>query len=69
MERAGWLCVLIFFGLLITGGLFSYNLPSVAIGDPTLPYLLARIGYSALVIGTGAFTLRMLREFEVQQAT
>ena len=66
-EMLGWLGVLWLAGLLVTGGLLSYNLPSVALGDPTLPYVLAGVGYPALVLATIAFALRFLRAFDGQQ--
>ena len=37
-------------------------------GDPTLPYLLAGVGYSALLVLTVGFALRFLRAYEVRQS-
>lgn len=65
-EMSAWLAALWFIGFLLTGGLLSNNLPSVRLGDPTLPYLLAGIGYPALVIVTTAFAIRFLRACEAQ---
>jgi nitric oxide reductase subunit B len=67
-ELGVWLGALWFFGLLITGGLLSFNLPSVRLGNPALPYLLATIGYPGLLLATLLFALRFLRAFEGQQA-
>lgn len=67
-EMAAWLGALWFIGFLLTGGLLSNNLPSVRLGDPTLPYLIAGIGYPALLIVTALFAVRFLRACEVQSA-
>ncbi len=60
---------LVFFGLLLTVGLFSNNLTTVRMGDSTIPYTLAGIGYPALALVTLAFALRFLRASETQPAT
>ncbi|MEJ2560902.1 MAG: hypothetical protein P8186_32715 [Anaerolineae bacterium] len=52
-------------GFILTGSLFSNSLPSVRLGDPSLPYLLAGIGYPALVLVTGEFAVRFLGACEV----
>jgi hypothetical protein len=49
-----------FFGAVITFGLLSFNLASVQAGDPTLPYLLASIGYPGLLLVTLLFVWRFL---------
>jgi len=67
MEMAGWFASLWFFGFLITGALLSFNLPSVRLGDPTLPYLLSGIGYPGLMLVTAGLALRFLSAFEGQQ--
>ena len=61
-----WLAVLWFIGFLLTGGLLSNNLPSVRLGNPTLSYMLAGIGYLALVIVKILFVVRFLRACEAQ---
>jgi len=68
-EMGAWLVALWFIGFLLTGGLLSNNLPSVRLGDPTLPYMLAGIGYPALVIVTTLFAVRFLRACEAQPST
>lgn len=67
LEMAGWFASLWFFGFLITGALLSFNLPSVRMGDPMLPYLLSGIGYPGLMLVTAGLALRFLRAFEGQQ--
>ena len=69
LEASGWLAALVFIGFLLTFGLFSNNLTTVRLGDPTIPYTVAGIGYPALALVTLAFALRFLRSFEGQQAT
>ncbi|HET7091071.1 MAG TPA: cbb3-type cytochrome c oxidase subunit I [Anaerolineae bacterium] len=68
-EMGGWLGALWFIGFLLTGGLLANNLPSVRLGDPTLPYLLASIGYPALVLVTLALAIRFLRACEAQPSS
>jgi nitric oxide reductase subunit B len=65
-EMAAWLVALWFIGFILTGALLTNNLSSVRLGDPSLPYLLAGIGYPALVIVSALFALRFLRACEVQ---
>jgi hypothetical protein len=67
MPVASWLAALWFIGFLLAGGLLSNNLTAVRFGDLTFPYLLARIGYPALVLVALAFALRFLRACEGQQ--
>ena len=53
------------FGAIITLGLLSFNLTRVRVlGDPTLPYLLAGIGYPGLFLTTLAFVSRFLASLE-----
>jgi hypothetical protein len=63
-----WLAAFWFIGFLLMGGLLLNNLPSVCLRDPTLPYLLAGIGYPLLVIVTTLFAVRFLRSCEVSSA-
>jgi nitric oxide reductase subunit B len=44
----GWLGAMRPFGGIITLGLLSFNFEAVRAGDPTLPYVLAGIGYTGL---------------------
>ncbi len=58
------------FGTLITLGLLSFNLPRVRVeGDPTLPYLLAGVGYPGLLLVTMLFVWRFLASMEARMAT
>lgn len=59
-ETSIWLLAMWFFGAVITFGLLSFNLASVQAGDPTLPYLLAAIGYPGLLLVTLLFVWRFL---------
>jgi nitric oxide reductase subunit B len=59
-EMAVWLAVLWLIGLILTGALLVNNLTSVRVGDPTFPYLLAGVGYPALVLVTFALAVRFL---------
>jgi Nitric oxide reductase large subunit len=59
-ETSLWLLGMWFFGAVITFGLLSFNLASVQAGDPTLPYLLASIGYPGLLLVTLLFVWRFL---------
>lgn len=67
LEMGGWVGALWFFGFLITGGLLSFNLPSARLGDPSLPYMLAAVGYPALALVTLLFAVRFLRALEIRQ--
>lgn len=64
LDMSGWLGGLVLAGFIITGGMLADNLPGVRLGDPTLPYLLAGVGYPALVLLTICFALRFLRACE-----
>ncbi|MDE3090887.1 MAG: nitric-oxide reductase, partial [Chloroflexota bacterium] len=64
LEMSGWLATLVFLGLMLTFGLFSNNLITVRLGDPTIPYTVAAIGYPLLAIVTLLFALRFLRACE-----
>ena len=44
----GWLGAMWLLGGIITLGLLSFNFEAVRAGDPTLPYVLAGIGYTGL---------------------
>ena len=59
-ETGLWLLGMWFFGAVITFGLLSFNLASVQAGNPTLPYLLASIGYPGLLLVTLLFVWRFL---------
>ena len=54
----GWLGAMRPFGGIITLGLLSFNLEAIRAGDPTLPYVLAGIGYTGLWAVTIAFVAR-----------
>lgn len=66
LEISGWLAGLVLAGFIITGGLLANNMPGVRMGDPTLPYLLAGVGYPALVLLTIGLALRFIRTCEGQ---
>ncbi len=67
-EFTLWVAGLWFFGLVITAGVFSFNLESVRAGDPTIPYILMLfIGYPGLFILTIVFASRFLNAFEQRQ--
>ena len=57
------MCVL---GAIITFGLLSFNLRSVQAGDPTLPYIMAWIGYPGLLLLTMLFVWRFLASLEAR---
>lgn len=59
-EAGIWLAVMWIFGAIITFGLLSFNLPRVQLGDPTLPYLAAGVGYPGLFLTTSLFVWRFL---------
>lgn len=64
-EAGIWLMGMWIFGAIITLGLLSFNLARVrVVGDPTLPYLLAGIGYPGLFLTTLAFVSRFLASLE-----
>lgn len=58
------------FGAIITFGLLSFNLAQVRVeGNPTLPYLLAAIGYPGLLLVTLLFVWRFLASMEARTQT
>lgn len=66
-EAGIWLLMMWVFGAIITLGLLSYNLPRVRVdGDPTLPYLLAGVGYPGLLLVTLFFVWRFLASMEAR---
>lgn len=66
-EAGIWLLMMWVFGAIITLGLLSFNLPRVRVaGDPTLPYLLAGIGYPGLLLVTLLFVWRFLASMEAR---
>src|SRR5690625_5125466 len=68
VEFGLWFAGLWFFGLVVTAGVFSFNLHSVRLGDHTIPYvLMLGIGYPGLVIMTILFAIRFLKAFEQRQ--
>lgn len=68
-EAGIWLLLMCVFGLIITFGLLSFNLPRVRVdGDPTLPYLLAAVGYPGLLLVTLLFVWRFLASMEMRIA-
>ncbi len=66
-EAGLWLMGMWIFGAVITLGLLSFNLPTVQAGDPTLPYLLAGLGYPGLLLITLLFVWRFLRSLDARQ--
>ena len=66
-EAGLWLMGMWIFGAIITFGLLSFNLPSVRAGDPTLPYILAWIGYPGLLLITLLFVWRFLASLEARR--
>ncbi len=68
-EAGIWLMMMWVFGAIITLGLLSFNLPRVRVdGDPTLPYLLAGVGYPGLLLVTLLFVWRFLASMEARAA-
>ena len=68
-EAGIWLLWMWVFGTVITLGLLSFNLPRVRVdGDPTLPYLLAGVGYPGLLLVTMLFVWRFLASMEARMA-
>ena len=66
-EAGIWLMLMWVFGGVITLGLLSFNLPRVRVlADPTLPYLLAGVGYPGLLLVTLAFVWRFLASLEAR---
>jgi len=66
-EAGIWLMLMWIFGAIITLGLLSFNLPRVRVdGDPTLPYLLAGVGYPGLLLVTLLFVWRFLASLETR---
>lgn len=65
-ETGIWLLGMWIFGAVITFGLLSFNLPRVQAGDPTLPYLMAGIGYPGLLLVTLLFVWRFLSSLEAR---
>ncbi len=66
-EAGIWLLMMCVFGLIITFGLLSFNLPRVRVdGDPTLPYLLAGVGYPGLFLVTIGFVWRFLASLGIR---
>jgi nitric oxide reductase subunit B len=64
-EAGIWLMGMWLFGGIITLGLLAFNLPRVRVeGDPTLPYLLAWVGYGGLLAVTLLFVWRFLASLE-----
>jgi nitric oxide reductase subunit B len=68
-EAGIWLMMMWIFGAIITLGLLSFNLSRVRVeGDPTLPYLLAGVGYPGLLLVTLLFVWRFLASMESRAA-
>ncbi len=67
-ELGEWLAAIWFFGILVTAGLFAFNLEGVRQGDATLPYLVAAIGYPGMAIATLLFAVRFLGAFEARSS-
>ncbi len=68
-EAGTWLMGMWIFGFIVTFNLLSYNLDIVRVhGDPTLPYVLAGIGYPGLFLTTLLFVWRFLASMEARVA-
>jgi len=67
-EAGLWLTSMWIFGAFITLGLLSFNLDTVALGDPTIPYVLAGMGYPGLLLATLLFVWRFLASLEARPA-
>ncbi|MEO6801011.1 MAG: cbb3-type cytochrome c oxidase subunit I [Rhodanobacter sp.] len=68
-EAGVWLMAMWVFGIVVTFGLLAFNLPRVRVGgDPTLPYLLAGVGYPGLLLVTLGFVWRFLASMEARGA-
>ena len=67
-EAGLWLAGMWIFGAFITLGLLSFNLDAVALGDPTIPYILAGLGYPGLLLITLLFVWRFLASLEARPA-
>lgn len=66
-EAGIWLMLMWLFGTIITLGLLSFNLPHVRVaGDPTLPYVLAGVGYPGLLLVTLLFVWRFIASLEAR---
>ena len=66
-EAGIWLMGMWVFGFMITLSLLSFNLPRVRVdGDPTLPYLLASVGYVGMFAVTIGFVWRFLASLEAR---
>lgn len=65
-EISGWMLGIVFAGVLLTLALFSNNLATVRMGDPTLPFTLAGVGYPLLAAITLAFAVRFLRALPIR---
>ncbi|MCC7059986.1 MAG: hypothetical protein IT508_07105, partial [Burkholderiaceae bacterium] len=67
-EAGTWLLMMWIFGAIITLGLLSFNLHTVRMGDPHLPYIMAGIGYPGLLLVTLLFVWRFLASMEARTA-
>jgi nitric oxide reductase subunit B len=65
-EAGMWLLGMWIAGAFITFGLLSFNLASVRAGNPTLPYVLAWVGYPGLLLVTLLFVWRFLSSMEAR---
>lgn len=68
-EAGIWLTGMWIFGFIVTFGLLSFNLPRVQLGDPTLPYLAAGVGYPGLLLTTCLFVWRFLASLGARART
>jgi uncharacterized protein (DUF2249 family) len=66
-EFGTWFLSLWVMGFIITLGLFAFGMNSVREGDPTIPNILALIGYGGLILITILFAARFLASFEARQ--
>lgn len=69
-EAGIWLMWMWIFGGIITLGILSFNLSIVRVqGDPTIPYIMAGVGYPGLLLVTLLFVWRFLASLEARVKT
>lgn len=69
-EAGIWLLMMWVFGFIITMGILSFNLTRVRVeGDPSVPYFMAAVGYTGLLLVTTLFVWRFLASMEARIST
>jgi len=68
-EAGIWLLSMWVFGAVITAGLLSFNLAVVRNGDPLLPYFMAGVGYTGLLMVTLLFVWRFISSLTARSAS